>query len=140
LIATGQEASLSQDSQVYLKEVLKFQLALLIKCQKYTNARKLMEEVSSLLKNHIDAVCVFLKAFKKHIGIYSKLFKDEHKLICEFLVTNFIVKVKTEEKADGILKFNKALQLSLQILYKSWKASLETRNEKYESIVWFNHA
>ena len=113
LIAAGGEAPLSQDNQVYLKEVLKFQLALLIKRQKFTHARKLMEEVTSLLKNHIDAVCVFLKAFKKHIGLKSKFFKDEHKLICEFLVANLISKVKHEQKEDGILKFNKALQLSL---------------------------
>lgn len=98
-----------------------------------------MEEVASLLKNHIDAVCVFLKAFKKHIGLNHYQFKGEHKHICEFLVAKFISKVKNDEKTDGILKFNKALQLSLQILHKSWKATLEMKNEKNCASVWFNH-
>jgi len=88
------------------------------------------------MKNHIDIVCVFMKAFIKKMSAYKTGFKSEHQDICSFLVLfNFIDKVKNESKENGIFKYNRVLQLALKILHKSWKACLESRSQT----MWSNH-
>jgi len=70
--------------------------------------------VFELLVNHIDILCVFMKAFKKKLATNKEGFYDEHEEICKFLVLqNFIDKVKNEQKEAGIFKYNKLLHLSL---------------------------
>ena len=132
-------AKLALEDQAYLKECLKMKLDLSIYQHNFTQARLLFQRVVfDLLLHHIDIVVIFMKAFKKKLGQYKEGFRSENEEICKFLVlTNFIDKVKSEKKEDGVFKYNKVLQLTLQILHKAWKRCLD--RPAGQAVAWSNH-
>jgi hypothetical protein len=138
LFNENEQRKLTQEEQVYIKECLKIKLDMSIYSGEYTYARKLFEKVLfELVLHHVDTVVVFMKAFAKKLANHRDAFGIEHAEICKFLVlNNFIDKAKSEEKLQGVYKYNKVLQHALRILHKSWRATLTCPKEQN---TWSNH-
>ena len=97
---------------------------LVVRLGNFEEVTKLVQQVTtSFLHKHIDLTYVFLKTINKRLNFIKdpEVLKD----LCEHTLKEILTKlISSSDTKSTSFVYSKIVEISLKILYKSWKVML----------------